>query len=120
MRPIHYKNNVQCSTDIGASPFVYTDYRTVKDPEIRDEYARAWGVAPESLSLNEGLMVTEIVQEESGVGGMYIMGEHHIISDPDIPHAGHWLRELEFLSVQDLVRTETAGYADVVLPGSSV
>src|SRR5205085_5295152 len=83
------------------------------------EYARAWGVAAESLSLKEGLMVTEIVKEESGVRGMYIMGENPIISDPDIAHAEHWFRELEFLVVHDLFLTETARYADVVLPGSS-
>src|SRR5207244_12836216 len=85
----------------------------------RAEYAHVWGVAPESLSLKEGLMVTEIVKEESGVRGMYIMGENPIISDPDIAHAEHWFRELEFLAVHDLFLTETARYADVVLPGSS-
>jgi len=50
---------------------------------------------------------------------MYIMGENPIISDPDIAHAEHWFRELEFLAVHDLFLTETARYADVVLPGSS-
>src|SRR5437016_1212166 len=64
-------------------------------------------------------MVTEIVKEESGVRGMYIMGENPIISVPDIAHAEHWFRELEFLAVHDLFLTETARYADVVLPGSS-
>jgi len=78
-----------------------------------------WGLPPESLSLKEGLMVTEIVKQESGVRGMYIMGENPIISDPDIAHAEHWFQELEFLAVQDLFLTETARYADVVLPGAS-
>src|SRR3989442_6435381 len=64
-------------------------------------------------------MVTEIVKEESGVRGMYIMGENPIISHPDIAHAEHWFQELEFLAVHDLFLTETARYADVVLPGSS-
>src|SRR5437016_14010636 len=64
-------------------------------------------------------MVTEIVKEESGVRGMYIMGENPIISVPDIAHAEHWFRELEFLAVHDLFLTETARYADVVLPGAS-
>ena len=119
MLPVRGQNNVQGASDVGAIPFVYTDYRSVKDPAIRAEYADAWGVAPGTLSLTEGLMVTEVVKPESGVRGMYIMGENPIISDPDIAHAEHWFRELEFLAVQDLFLTETARYADVVLPGSS-
>src|SRR5256884_326476 len=119
MMPVRGQNNVQGAPDVGAIPFVYTDYRTVKDPKNRAEYARAWGVPEESLSLKEGLMVTEIVKEESGVRGMYIMGENPIISDPDIAHAEQWFRQLEFLVVHDLFLTETARYADVVLTGSS-
>src|SRR5467141_1323729 len=119
MMPVRGQNNVQGASDVGAIPFVYTDYRSVKDPKIRAEYARAWGVPEESLSLQEGLMVTEVVKEESGVRGMYIMGENPVISDPDVAHAEHWFQELEFLAVHDLFLTETARYADVVLPGSS-
>src|SRR5207253_2167121 len=119
MTPVRGQNNVQGASDVGAIPFVYTDYRSVKEPEHRAEYAKVWGVPEESLSLEEGLMVTEIVKDDSGVRGMYIMGENPIISDPDIAHAEHWFRELEFLAVHDLFLTETARYADVVLPGSS-
>jgi formate dehydrogenase alpha subunit len=119
MMPIRGQNNVQGASDVGAIPFVYTDYRSVKDARNRAEYAAAWGVPAESLSPNEGLMVTEIVKEESGVRGMYIMGENPVISDPDVAHAEHWFQELEFLAVHDLFLTETARYADVVLPGSS-
>src|SRR5881398_3360527 len=119
MMPVRGQNNVQGASDVGAIPFVYTDYRSVKDPKNRAEYAKAWGVPEESLSLEEGLMVTEIVKDDSGVRGMYIMGENPIISDPDIAHAEQWFRQLEFLAVHDLFLTETARYADVVLPGSS-
>jgi len=119
MMPVRGQNNVQGASDVGAIPFVYTDYRPVQDPKNRAEYAAAWGVPAESLSLKEGLMVTEIVKEESGVRGMYIMGENPVISDPDVAHAERWFQELEFLAVHDLFLTETARYADVVLPGSS-
>ncbi|HEU5259816.1 MAG TPA: formate dehydrogenase subunit alpha [Gemmatimonadales bacterium] len=119
MMPVRGQNNVQGASDVGAIPFVYTDYRSVTDPANRAEYAGVWGVPAEALSLKQGLMVTEVVKEESGVRGMYIMGENPIISDPDIAHAEHWFRELEFLAVHDLFLTETARYADVVLPGSS-
>src|SRR5919109_2384253 len=119
MLPIRGQNNVQGASDVGAIPFVYTDYQPVGDRAVRDRFARAWNVPAESLSLEQGLMVTEVVRPESAVRGMYIMGENPIISDPDIAHAEHWFQELEFLAVHDLFLTETARYADVVLPGSS-
>jgi formate dehydrogenase major subunit len=119
MLPIRGQNNVQGASDVGAIPFVYTDYQPVGDPKIRARFAETWGVPAESLSLKSGLMITEVVKPESGIRGMYIMGENPIISDPDIAHAEHWFKELDFLAVQDLFLTETARYADVVLPGAS-
>jgi len=119
MIPIRGQNNVQGASDVGAIPFAYTDYRPVKDPANRAEYAAAWGVPEESLSLENGLMVTEIVKEGSPVRGMFIMGENPVLSDPNVAKAEEWVRKLDFLAVQDLFLTETARWADVVLPGSS-
>ena len=119
MMPIRGQNNVQGASDVGAIPFAYTDYRPVTDPANRAEYAQVWGVPRESLSLEPGLMVTEMTKDESPVRGLYVMGENPVISDPDIAHAEHWVRSLEFLAVQDLFLTETARWADVVLPGAS-
>jgi formate dehydrogenase major subunit len=119
MLPIRGQNNVQGSSDMGAIPFAYTDYRPVTDPTVRAEFATAWRVPAESLSLERGMMVTEMVQDGSPIRGMFIMGENPVISDPNIAHAEHWVRGLEFLAVQDLFLTETARWADVVLPGSS-
>jgi formate dehydrogenase major subunit len=119
MIPIRGQNNVQGASDVGAIPFAYTDYRSVTDAAVRDEFAAAWGVPTESLSLEKGLMVTEIAKEGSPVRGMYIMGENPVLSDPNVAAAEEWFRRLEFLAVQDLFLTETARWADVVLPGSS-
>jgi formate dehydrogenase major subunit len=119
MIPIRGQNNVQGASDVGAIPMVYTDYQPVGDPAVRRTFAAAWGVPEERLSLQPGLKVTQIVGQGSPVRGMYIMGENPIISDPDVSHAEHWFRELEFLAVHDIFLTETARYADVVLPGSS-
>jgi predicted molibdopterin-dependent oxidoreductase YjgC len=119
MIPIRGQNNVQGASDVGAIPFAYTDYRPVTDPAVRAEYARAWGVPEERLSLAKGLMVTEMALAGSPVRGLYVMGENPVISDPDVAHAEEWFRGLEFLAVQDLFLTETARWADVVLPGSS-
>ncbi len=119
MMPVRGQNNVQGASDMGAIPNVYTDYQPVSDPAVRRIYASAWGVPEERLSLSPGLKVTEIVKAGSPVRGMYIMGENPIISDPDVSHAEEWFHHLEFLAVHDLFLTETARYADVVLPGAA-
>jgi formate dehydrogenase major subunit len=119
MMPVRGQNNVQGASDMGAIPFVYPDYQPVNDPKVREKFARAWGVNPEGISLTPGLKVTEMAQPGSPVRALFIMGENPIISDPDIAHAEAWFRAIEFLAVQDLFLTETARYADVVLPGAS-
>ncbi len=119
MIPIRGQNNVQGSSDMGAIPFAFTDYRRVDDPAVRAEYAAAWGIPVERLDPKVGLKVTEIVKDGSPVRGLYIMGENPIISDPDVAHAEAWFQGLEFLAVQDIFLTESARAADVVLPGSS-
>jgi formate dehydrogenase major subunit len=53
------------------------------------------------------------------IKGMYIMGENPAMSDPDLNHARHALAHLQHLVVQDLFLTETASYADVILPASA-
>ncbi|MBV6521284.1 MAG: Nitrate reductase [Gemmatimonadaceae bacterium] len=119
MIPIRGQNNVQGASDVGAIPMFYTDYQTVTSPEIRHKFTSTWGVPDERVPLTPGLKVTQIVGAGSPVRGMYIMGENPILSDPDVSHAEQWFRSLEFLAVHDLFLTETARYADVVLPGAS-
>ncbi len=53
------------------------------------------------------------------ITGMYIMGENPAMSDPDLNHARAALAHLDHLVVQDIFLTETAAYADVILPASA-
>ena len=81
-------------------------------------FEELWGA---QLDPEPGLTVVEIVHAiHAGViKGMYIMGENPAMSDPDAHHARAALAKLEHLVVQDLFLTETASYADVVLPASA-
>ena len=50
---------------------------------------------------------------------MYMLGENPFLSDPNINKVRKALAALEFLVVQDIFLTETAEFADVILPASS-
>ena len=56
---------------------------------------------------------------EGEVKAMYILGENPVLTDPNSNHIRSGLDKLEFLVVQELFLTETAEYADVMLPAAS-
>jgi formate dehydrogenase major subunit len=118
LHPLRGQNNVQGASDAGLIPMVYPDYQPVGDPEVRAKFEQAWG---RPLSPEPGLTVVEITRAalEGRVRGMYIMGENPFLSDPNVNKVREALANLEFLVVQDIFLTETAEFADVILPASS-
>ncbi len=85
---------------------------------MRAKFEEAWGV---SISPAAGLRSTEVLPAavEGRVKGLFICGEDPVRSDPDTAHVIRALESLEFLVVDELFMTETAKYADVILPGRS-
>ncbi len=118
LHPLRGQNNVQGASDAGLIPMMYPDYQPVNVPEFRESFERAWG---RDLDPNPGLTVTEIVKSilQGGVRGMYMMGENPFLSDPNINKVRKALSQLEFLVVQDIFMTETAEFADVILPATT-
>jgi formate dehydrogenase major subunit len=118
LHPLRGQNNVQGASDAGLIPMFLPDYKSVEDPQIRARFEAAWG---SKIDPKRGLTVVEIMDAVHAdvIKGMYIMGENPAMSDPDLNHARQALAHLEHLVVQDLFLTETAAYADVVLPASA-
>ncbi len=118
VNPIRGQNNVQGACDMGALPNVYPGYQSVSQPEVRAKFEGAWGVP---LSGAVGRKIPEMFDaaNRGELKAMYILGENPVLSDPNSNHVRLGLEKLEFLVVQELFMTETARYADVVLPGAS-
>ena len=118
LHPLRGQNNVQGASDAGLIPMYYPDYQRVADPAVRARFEAAWGVP---LDPEPGLTVVEIMAAAlaSKVRGMLMLGENPFLSDPNINKVRKALSALEFLCVQDIFLTETAEFADVVLPASS-
>ena len=118
LHPLRGQNNVQGASDVGLIPMVYTGYQDVDSPRIRRKFEKAWG---RKLDPEPGLTVMEVADAalKGEIKGMYIMGENPAMSDPNLNHSRGALASLEFLVVQDIFLTETAYFADVVLPSTA-
>jgi formate dehydrogenase major subunit len=119
LHPLRGQNNVQGASDAGLIPMFYPDYQGVDRAATQRLFERAWGT---SLNPNRGLTVTEIIKsvlQPDGVRGMYMLGENPFLSDPNINKVRKALSTLDFLVVQDIFLTETAEFADVILPATS-
>ena len=119
LHPLRGQNNVQGASDAGLIPMFLPDYKSVKDPAVRAEFNAVWGT--DNLSEKPGLTVVEIMDavHDRRIKGMYILGENPAMSDPDVTHVREALERMEFLVSQDIFLTETASYADVVLPAAA-
>ena len=118
LHPLRGQNNVQGASDAGLIPMMFPDYQRVDNEAARQRFEELWGV---SLDPNPGLTVVEIMNAilDGKLHGMYIMGENPAMSDPNLHHARQALAALDHLVVQDLFLTETASFADVILPASA-
>jgi formate dehydrogenase major subunit len=118
LHPLRGQNNVQGASDAGLIPMMLPDYRPVGDAQYRAAFEELWSTP---LPAKPGLTVVETMHAIAAgeVRGMYILGENPAMSDPDLHHTRAALARLEHLVVQDLFVTETAQFADVILPASA-
>ena len=119
LHPLRGQNNVQGASDAGLVPMFLPDYQSVTDDGVRNAFTEVWKSG--DFSDEKGLTVTEIMDavHDDQIRGMYILGENPAMSDPDVEHARDALAKLDTLVVQDIFITETANYADVILPASA-
>lgn len=118
LHPLRGQNNVQGASDAGLIPMMYPDYRPVRLATSKASFEKLWGVA---LDPDPGLTVVEIMEAayQGQIKGMYVLGENSAMSDPDANHVREALSRLEHLVSQEIFLTETAAYADVILPASA-
>jgi formate dehydrogenase major subunit/formate dehydrogenase alpha subunit len=118
VNPLRGQNNVQGACDMGGLPNTYPAYQPVTNPEVVERFKTAWGFAP---APKVGLTVTEMMPGllDGRTHALYILAEDPLMSDPDSKHIRHCMEAADFIVLQEIFPTETAKYADVLLPGVS-
>ena len=118
VNPLRGQNNVQGACDMGTDPDRFHGYQLLKTPGVVEKFEKAWGV---KLNPKPGLKMPEgwMGANDGSVKAMYLVGEDNVMSEPDQAHIISGLEKLEFVVAQDIFMSETAKYADVVLPAAS-
>ncbi len=115
--PLRGHNNVQGASDFGSMPNVYSGYQKVEEDRVREKFEAAWKVKlPKKNGLDNHEMIRAIHQHK--LKAMYIKGEDTITSDSNAGDVTKALSDLEFLVIQEVNFSETARFADVILPAS--
>ena len=117
INPMRGQNNVQGACDMGALPNTYPGYQKVDNDKVADFFDQVWNT---KVSREIGLKIPEMFEGavDGSLKAMFVMGEDPVLSDPDANHVKKAFSSLDFFVVQDIFLSETAKFADVVLPAS--
>ncbi|MFC3525123.1 formate dehydrogenase subunit alpha [Marinococcus halophilus] len=115
--PLRGHNNVQGATDFGSAPNLLPGYQSVEDEEVRHKFEQGWNT---KLSSEVGMTNHEMVDamHEGRLRSLYLKGEEMALVDSNINYVQQGFEKLDFFVVQDIFLSETAKFADVVLPAS--
>ena len=118
LNPLRGQNNVQGGGDMGAIPDRLPGFQHVENDWLRARFEQAWGV---KIPPKRGLHLSQMfdAMEEGKLTALYVLGENPAVSEADQRRAQRLLEGLECLVVQDLLMTDTAAMAQVVLPAAA-
>ena len=117
INPMRGQNNIQGAGDCGAVPANYPGFQPVHDPANQAKFRKHYG---REIDGEKGITkVTALNRCGENIHAMIIDGENTVVSDPDRKHCEHALKALEHLVVIDIFLTETAEFANVVLPATA-
>jgi assimilatory nitrate reductase catalytic subunit len=111
------QGNGQGGREVGQKCDQLPGYRKLKDPAARQHVAQVWGV-PEDWLPRPGYSAVEMFEamDRGEIRGLYLLCSNPMVSLPSINRVENALKRLEFFACADFFLSETARYADVVLP----
>jgi formate dehydrogenase major subunit len=118
VNPLRGQNNVQGSADMGVQPHQGAGYLDITKDDVNKKYNEFYGA---EVPKNIGWKIPEMFDAalEGKLKSLWIIGEDVVQTDPNTKKVIKALEATDLVIVQELFMTETAKYADVILPGAS-
>jgi predicted molibdopterin-dependent oxidoreductase YjgC len=112
------ENNLVGAWDMGTVPDALPGRQALYDESARKRFEQAWQT---ELSPDQGLDVVGMIEaaEKGELKALYILGENPLRGLPQTDRVEKALAKVEYIVVQDILNSETAKMADVVLPGAA-
>ncbi|NNL76468.1 MAG: molybdopterin-dependent oxidoreductase, partial [Desulfobacterales bacterium] len=111
------ENNQLGAMDMGAAPDLLPGRQSLANDTARKKWPHNWKT---HISPDPGLNMVRMIEaaENGGLKALYIMGENPLRALPEPDRVKKALQKLDFIVVQDILNSETAKIADVILPGA--
>ncbi len=118
VNPLRGQNNVQGSADMGVQPHQGAGYLDVTNDAVNQRYNEFYGVKVPKMI---GYKIPEMFDAalKGKLKALWVIGEDIVQTDPNTQKVIRALENTDLVIVQELFMTETAKYADVILPGAS-
>lgn len=111
------QGNGQGGREHGQKHDLLPGYRSINNPQHVKEVAEVWGIEPEDMP-PEGISAFEMfdLMHDKTIRGLYLLCSNPAVSAPNLNYVRAALKKLDFMVCSDFFLSESAEFADVVLP----
>lgn len=114
------QGNGQGGREHGQKADALPGYRKITNPKHVEEVSRVWGIQPEEMPL-PGVSAYEMfgLMQDKTIRGLYLLCSNPAVSAPNLNEVRAALMNLDFMVCSDIFLSESAEFADVVLPSTT-
>lgn len=111
------QGNGQGGREHGQKSDLLPGYRKLTNPKHVEEVCKVWGITPEEMP-QPGVSAYEMFElmTDKTIRGLYLLCSNPAVSAPNQNYVRAALKSLDFMVCNDIYLSESAEFADVVLP----
>lgn len=114
------QGNGQGGREHGQKADALPGYRKIANPKHVEEVCKVWGITPEEMP-QAGVSAYEMfgLMLDKTIRGLFLLCSNPAVSAPNLNYVRAALRNLDFMVCSDMFLSESAEFADVVLPSTT-